>query len=145
MHSSPALIEARGHGHLLGFAYNYKTWAYLSTVLATVAFLAASKHKLAFTSRHYALFTATDMELLPIPSVRTPSFEIIIPISQSGARMGRGCRTSTSLQQPLQNYSHQTSFSILQVFSNVYYSHFQISTRHLLSLQSSKRGCQNVY
>ena len=36
---SPAL-EALGHGHLLGLAYNRKTWAYpMSTVLATVAFL----------------------------------------------------------------------------------------------------------
>ena len=36
---SPAL-EALGHGHLLGLAYDRKTWAYpVSTVLATVAFL----------------------------------------------------------------------------------------------------------
>ena len=36
---SPAL-EALGHYHLLGLAYNRKAWAYpMSTVLATVAFL----------------------------------------------------------------------------------------------------------
>ena len=36
---SPTL-EALGHGHLLGLAYDRKTWAYpMSTVLATVAFL----------------------------------------------------------------------------------------------------------
>ena len=32
-----------GHGHLLGLAYNHKTWAYpTNTVLATVAFLLPS-------------------------------------------------------------------------------------------------------
>ena len=37
--SSPAL-NALDHGHLLGLAYDRKTWAYLmSTVLAIVAFL----------------------------------------------------------------------------------------------------------
>ena len=36
---SPAL-ETLGHSHLLGLAYNRKTWTYpMSTVLATVAFL----------------------------------------------------------------------------------------------------------
>ena len=36
---SPAL-EAPGHGHLLGLAYNRKTWGYpMSTVLVTVIFL----------------------------------------------------------------------------------------------------------
>ena len=38
--SGPKKLYAPGHGHLLGLAYNHKTWAYsMSTALATVAFL----------------------------------------------------------------------------------------------------------
>ena len=54
---SRILVKAQpsmGHGHLLGLAYDRKTWTYLmSTVLAPVAFLL-----LVHTSRHYALLTA---------------------------------------------------------------------------------------
>ena len=38
------VLEALGHGHLLGLAYDRKTWLYpMSTVLATVAFLLTAK------------------------------------------------------------------------------------------------------
>ena len=54
-------LEAPGHCHQLGLAYGHETWAYpTNTVLATVAFLlAASRHKLASTSSHCSLLTAT--------------------------------------------------------------------------------------
>ena len=64
-----------GHGHLLGLAYDHKTWAYSTYKswhmiarpgptqlirLGHCGLSSASTHKLAFTSRHYILLTATD-------------------------------------------------------------------------------------
>ena len=48
-------VEAR-------IAYGHETWAYSMKTLSLglCGLSAASRHKLAFTSRHYALLTATD-------------------------------------------------------------------------------------
>ena len=48
-----------GHGYLLSLAYDRKTWAYSTNAvrLGHCGLSAASTHKLAFTSRHYALHT----------------------------------------------------------------------------------------
>ena len=58
-----------------------------------------------------------------IPSIRTPTFEINIPLSEHLhlVELERGRRMSTSLQQSLRSQSegYQTSSSILQAFSNV--------------------------
>ena len=42
-----------------------KTWAYSTNSLGHCGFSAASTHKLAFTSRHYTLLTATAIHLCP--------------------------------------------------------------------------------
>ena len=73
-----------------------------------------------------------------IPSIRTPTFEIIILISEylHLAKLERGCQTSNSLQQSLWSYSGVTKRL------PAYYSCFRISTRLLLSLRSLNGGCQ---
>ena len=73
-----------------------------------------------------------------IPSIRTPTFEIIILISEylHLAKLERGCQTSDSLQQSLWSYSGVTKRL------PAYYSCFRISTRLLLSLRSLNGDCQ---
>ena len=57
--------QAPGHCHQLGLAYGCETWVYpTNTLSATVVLSAASRHKLASTSRHHALLTATDTTAL---------------------------------------------------------------------------------
>ena len=62
---SPAL-EAPGHGHLLGLHGIRSQDLGLPSEysLGHCGLSAASRHKLAFTSRHYALLTATDTTAL---------------------------------------------------------------------------------
>ena len=53
--------QAPGHCHQLGLVYGRETWLYPTNTLSdTVALSAASRHKLASTSRHHSLLTATD-------------------------------------------------------------------------------------
>ena len=57
--------QAPGHCHQLGLAYGCETWLYpTNTLSGHCGLFAASRHKLASTSRHYSLLTATDTTAL---------------------------------------------------------------------------------
>ena len=63
------VLQAPGHCYQLGLAYSCKTLAYLNEyTLGHCGLSAASRHKLAFTSRHYSLLTATWHDSTPVNS-----------------------------------------------------------------------------